>query len=102
MTITARYASRCASCQQAITPGQQIEWRKGAPSRHTSCGSASSTTTTAPARRRVTACLGCGGPLDAYQQRHGRRYCSTDCYADRQLGGQSGYVHGVWHQGSED
>jgi hypothetical protein len=26
MTITARYAGRCALCNKAITPGELIEW----------------------------------------------------------------------------
>lgn len=37
MTITAKFASRCGSCSQAITPGTKIEWTKGQPVRHTSC-----------------------------------------------------------------
>lgn len=37
MTITAKYASRCASCSQPVTPGATIEWSKGAPVRHSSC-----------------------------------------------------------------
>lgn len=48
MTITARYAGRCTTCGQAITPGQQIEWARGA-SRHTTCPT---TTTAPPAQRR--------------------------------------------------
>ena len=55
----------------------------------------------APAQRR-TACLGCGAPLDSYQQRRGFTFCSRDCATDRRLGGQSGYVGGQWHQGSDD
>lgn len=38
MTITAKFASRCGSCGQPVTPGQKIEWTKGAPVRHTVCG----------------------------------------------------------------
>lgn len=37
MTITARYASRCAACQGSIAVGEQIEWVKGQPSRHAAC-----------------------------------------------------------------
>lgn len=55
----------------------------------------------APAKR-ITRCVGCGGPLDDYQQRRGFRFCSRDCATDARLGGQSGYVGGVWHQGSDD
>jgi hypothetical protein len=33
---------------------------------------------------------------------HGYKFCSQDCKIDRQMGGQSGYVGGVWHQGSDD
>lgn len=53
-------------------------------------------------KKRITHCLGCGGYLDDYQQRRGFRFCSSDCAADRALGGQSGYYRGQWHQGSED
>lgn len=51
MTITAKFASRCCSCGQAITPGTKIEWTKGSPVRHTSCG-ATSATPAASARGR--------------------------------------------------
>lgn len=37
MTITAKFASRCATCGETITPGTKIEWTKGAPVRHTAC-----------------------------------------------------------------
>ena len=37
MTITAKFASRCPTCCQPITPGQKIEWIKGYQVRHTSC-----------------------------------------------------------------
>jgi hypothetical protein len=37
MTITAKFASTCAACQGAISPGEQIEWKKGAKSRHAHC-----------------------------------------------------------------
>ena len=49
MTITAKYASRCASCHQPIPPGTSIEWIKGSPVRHTSC----SDTSAAPAARTM-------------------------------------------------
>lgn len=58
--------------------------------------------TEAAPTKRITRCIQCGAPLDGYQQRHGFRFCSGDCAADRRLGGQSGYVNGQWHQGSED
>lgn len=45
MTITAKYATRCATCGQSIAAGEKIEWAKGSPARHTSC----SATTTRPA-----------------------------------------------------
>lgn len=43
MTITAKFASRCGSCGQPVTPGQKIEWTKGAPVRHTVCGGSTPT-----------------------------------------------------------
>lgn len=169
MTITARYPGTCPTCHAPITPGQQIEWTKGAKPRHTTCGASASAVPQIPrsesrrvitvdrvSRRsylrgdtlavrgylrdqgchwdaeakawwigseaeaqriaaaalsqpaeaaptkRITHCIECGGALDDYQQRHGFRFCSSDCAADRRLGGQSGYVNGQWHQGSDD
>jgi len=37
VTITAKYPGVCASCGGRVTPGQQIEWAKGQPTRHTAC-----------------------------------------------------------------
>lgn len=56
----------------------------------------------APPAKRITHCVGCGFELDAFAQRRGFRFCSQDCRTDEMLGGQSGYVNGVWHQGSDD
>lgn len=50
MTITAKYAATCATCGGRINPGQQIEWSKGSPVRHTACG-ATSAAPAAPKRR---------------------------------------------------
>ena len=49
-----------------------------------------------------TTCAGCGGRLDTFQQRRGFKFCSKDCINDMRLGGQSGYVNGIWHQGEDD
>lgn len=61
---------------------------------------------TAPAEaapvKRITHCVGCGCSLDLYTQRRGYKFCSKDCVNDMRLGGMSGYVDGVWHQGSDD
>lgn len=61
---------------------------------------------TAPAeqapKRRITNCVGCGGALDRFAQQRGFRFCSKDCANDVKLGGQSGYINGSWHQGSDD
>jgi hypothetical protein len=54
----------------------------------------------APARRCT--CVGCGGQLDRFQISRGFKFCSKDCVNDMRLGGQSGYVNGVWHQGEDD
>lgn len=169
MTITAKYASTCSACRQAITPGQPIEWERGVKSvRHTDCSAASrpaqiprretrrqitvervgrrsylrgdtlvvrgylrtqgchwdaeakawwigsddeaqriaTSALTQPVEaastQRITHCLGCGASLDDYQQQHGYKFCSQDCVHDHRLGGQSGYVNGQWHQGSDD
>jgi len=53
-------------------------------------------------KKRITHCLGCGAMLDRFQQQRGYKFCSSDCRIDRQMGGQSGYVNGHWHQGSDD
>lgn len=45
MTISAKYPGVCNKCGGAISPGQQIEWAKGAGATHSACGG----TTTAPA-----------------------------------------------------
>lgn len=49
MTITARYASTCPTCGQPITPGQAVEWERGAKARHTECPSAGSAPATSSA-----------------------------------------------------
>lgn len=77
MTITARYASRCASCGGSVTPGQQVEWAKGSPVRHTAC-EATSATPAAPKRAPsrnwdASAFAGYGRPRGAY-----RKACITD------------------------
>lgn len=106
MTITARYASTCTACQRPITPGQQIEWTKGSRAvRHTDCTARTdiwSKLAEAAPKKRITHCVGCGSPLDTFQQRRGFRFCSSDCVAERKLGGQSGYYRGQWHQGDHD
>lgn len=53
-------------------------------------------------KRRITHCVGCGSLLDAFAQQRGFKFCGRDCADDARLGGQSGYVNGVWHQGSDD
>ena len=61
---------------------------------------------TAPAeaapKKRITHCVGCGCALDRFQQARGYKFCSQDCAIDLKMGGQSGYVNGQWHQGSDD
>lgn len=48
MTITARFPGKCSECQQAISPGDKIDWDKGAKKvRHESCDSAAAATPTA-------------------------------------------------------
>jgi hypothetical protein len=38
MTITAKFASVCPCCNVRITPGAKVEWTKGTPARHVTCG----------------------------------------------------------------
>lgn len=68
MTITAKFASICPCCNVRITPGAKVEWTKGSPARHVTCGAASTTTTTSYARKvagpgRRTGCS-CGSRED--------------------------------------
>ncbi len=53
-------------------------------------------------KKRITNCVGCGCHLDDFTQRRGFKFCSKDCVNDMRLGGQSGYINGQWHQGSDD
>lgn len=50
MTITAKYAGKCSVCGGAIHVGSQIEWAKGAGSKHVGC--AGKPATAAPAARK--------------------------------------------------
>ena len=95
MTITARYPAKCSACGQDITPGQQIEWSKGQPVRHTTCGA--STTSVAPTATpkrayRPRKCVACGH----VEHRNSRGYVDGDrilrsgecqsCYEERKMG----------------
>lgn len=108
MTITAKFPGACPCCNGRINPGDKVEWSKGEKARHASCSSSSATASARPsspvsARRAPrTTCVQCGCSLDRYQVSHGFKFCSRDCANDRKLGGQSGYVNGVWHQGEDD
>ena len=37
MTITAKFASTCPTCNARIAAGEQVEWSKGSPARHVAC-----------------------------------------------------------------
>jgi hypothetical protein len=52
MTITSRYAGKCASCGGRIHPGDRIEWQKGQGSRHITC-QVGPTLTTPPRQDRT-------------------------------------------------
>lgn len=77
MTITAKFAGRCATCCEPITPGTKIEWTKGSPVRHTSCEATSAapaaTTRTKSRNWDPTAFAGYGRPRGGY-----RKACITD------------------------
>jgi uncharacterized OB-fold protein len=84
MTITARYASRCASCGQAVTPGQQIEWTKGSPARHTDCQSpaaapVASVSSSKRPRYRPTRCAECGARASRYVRIYGYTDATAMC-----------------------
>ncbi len=56
-------------------------------------------------KKRITNCVNpsCGAYLDDYTQRRGFKFCSKDCVIEMKHGSNwSGYVNGVWHQGSDD
>lgn len=87
MTITAKYPGKCGSCGQQISVGQEIEWTRGAPSRHTDCQRAAA----APAPRPGT-CQRCGRTVDpryslcyrcAHPDEQRRRGESWDSYTER-------------------
>ncbi len=78
-------------------------WWIGSPTEAEALAERARTATAEAApKKRITHCLGCGGALDHFQQQRGFKFCSSDCVADRKLGGQSGYIGGRWHQGSDD
>ena len=68
--ITARFPSTCPTCSQRIAPGQAVEWTKGTPARHVSCGAGLSTPP--PVARVVT-----------YEQVGARVYILGDTFAIR-------------------
>ena len=87
MTITAKYAATCSACRGPILPGQSIEWSKGQPVRHTTCGTAASSPTVAPSRNRNrrpgtwTGCS-CGSRVDQYAQLIPARNNCAQCRFD--------------------
>jgi len=40
MIITAKFASTCPSCSRYISPGDKVEWTKGAKATHVNCSAA--------------------------------------------------------------
>ena len=79
MTITAKYASRCATCGHAVSPGQSIEWDKNSPVRHTACGGTSGGTSAAPAARTTRYSRGSSSLSDTVRCRHcGKRTAEGD------------------------
>ena len=77
MSITAKYAATCATCRAAITPGQKIEWVKGSPVRHSSCGGGCAA---APKRERSSREMGYGGTAQLGGRRTG---CQCGSREDR-------------------
>ncbi len=53
MTITARYPATCPCCHAAIHAGDQIEWTKGSPARHTACAAGSRSSHPASVAARI-------------------------------------------------
>lgn len=86
MTITAKFASRCTSCQQPVAIGDRVEWLKGVTGvRHTVCGAAKRA-------YHPTKCIVCGH----VERRNSRGYVDSDrilrsgecqsCYEERKMG----------------
>jgi hypothetical protein len=79
MSITAKYSATCSACKGHISPGEKIEWIKGQPVRHVTCGAS-----VAPTGRtgrcacgkaidpKYTRCYGCAHPGE---RKRGARYC---------------------------
>lgn len=89
----------------AANKGWRVPADKAAQAQALVSGAPKSTPRSTDSARRYaprTTCVGCGGHLDTFQQRRGFKFCSKDCVNDMRLGGQSGYVNGVWHQGEDD
>jgi hypothetical protein len=55
MLITAKYSSRCPSCQGQIAVGSRVEWERGAPARHAVCPTAGAQATPEPRRKSTRA-----------------------------------------------
>lgn len=90
MSITARYAATCTACQAPIRPGQQIEWSKGQPARHTSCASAATAPAAAPAKAATPGTCACGAALkEGYRQCY-RCYSRSAGAKCRTCGGTAG------------
>jgi len=81
-TITAKYPGTCATCSGGIRPGDQIEYAKGQPTRHTRCTSAVETQASTRSSGRRSAG---GGP-----RRGGGRAKHREMQAgERQIGRRS-------------
>ena len=73
MTITAKFHSRCTSCQQPVAIGDRVEWVRGVTGvRHASCeatSAAPAATTRATSRNwDPTAFAGYGRPRGGYRK----------------------------------
>lgn len=80
MTITAKFPGICPCCSKSITPGDKVEWSKGAKARHSACSGApsvsapqSSTAGRYPRRQLLNG--------DVYTGRNGQRkvFGCSDC-----------------------
>jgi hypothetical protein len=58
MIITAKFASTCSCCRQAISVGSKIEWSKGQPARHVACAAGSAAPVRSQSRSRHGASRG--------------------------------------------
>lgn len=99
MTITAKYPSTCAVCGRRIQVGEQIEWKKGSPARHTGC-KASASKSAAPRKSSFPSSAPAAGAELIRMRRRGRsdgRYDKGDVFHGPNVHVVGGGEDGHWY-----